>query len=315
MNYFVRRIAYLILIVVAVTLGVSVMLDLLPGDPAFTLIGEDATADQVARVRADLRLDDPVWERWIGWVGDALRGDLGVSYRTGRAVVEEIGDRIWVTVELVVLAQLAALVFAIGTSLVAAVRPQGLVDRVTRNISFLMLSTPSFVLALVLVLVFASTLTWFPIVGYFPPGDGLAAHLRSIALPVIAMSADPAGVYQRVLRSDLARTMSEDFVMMAWSKGLASWRVMLVHALRPSLFSLVTVAGITTARLIGGSVVIETIFGLPGVGRLLVDAISSRDLVVVQGIVAIVGLAYVLINSAVDISYGLLNPKVRRAPR
>lgn len=311
MRYAATRFVYLVVVLLAVTLLVSAMLDLLPGDPALVLIGDNATPEQIAIVHADLRLDEPIWIRWADWVSDAARGDLGTSYRNGRSISEQIGDRMFVTIQLVVGAQLVALTYALATSMLAILRPGGLVDRISANVSFLLLSTPSFVLGLVLVLVLASWVQLFPIVGYTPPSGGIFANLQSITLPVLALSADPAGVYQRVLRNDLGRTMEEPFVMMAWSKGLSSRRVVFRHALRPSLFSLVTVAGITTARLIGGSVVVETLFGLPGVARFLVDSINSRDLIAVQGTVAVVGIGYVVINSGIDLVYGFLNPRVR----
>jgi len=197
--------------------------------------------------------------------------------------------------------------------LLAVRRPGGVVDRATESVSMMLISVPQFVLAVVLVLVFALQLSWFDVSGFTRLTDDPAANLKSVVLPVIAIAADPAGVYQRLLRTDLGRTMSEPFIQTARAKGIRPSRVVIRHALRPSLFSLTTVAAMTTARLIGGSLVVESIFALPGIGRLLLDSINHRDYVTLQGVVAFIAVGYVVVNTLTDLFYSALDPRVRTA--
>ncbi|GAA5050782.1 peptide/nickel transport system permease protein [Thermocatellispora tengchongensis] len=306
-----KRLAHLTLVLVGVTFLVSVMLDFLPGDPARAILGEDASAEQVARLRATLKLDEPVWVRYADWVTGALQGDFGTSYRTAQPVTEAILQRLPVSIQLMVFVQVLALVMALAAAIYGVYRPRGLVDRVSTGWAFAAISTPHFVVGLFLVFVFAVHLGWLPASGYRPLGDGLAANLQSILLPALAMSLEPAGVYQRLLRNDMQVTMREDFILAAQAKGMSSANILIRQALRPSSFSLVTLAGINTARLIGSAVVVETLFAIPGLGRLLVDSITARDFVTIQAVVAVIAVAYVLVNAAIDLLYVLLDPRVR----
>jgi len=312
-RYLARRVLHLAIIVVVVTFLVSAMLTLLPGDAAVTIAGENATPEQVEAVRQELNLDDSLITRYGAWLSDAVRGDLGTSLTNRQDVLGTIAGRLPVTIELVVLAQLVALTFAFTTTLLAVRRPGGVVDRATESVSMMLISVPQFVLAVVLVLVFALQLSWFDVSGFTRLTDDPAANLKSVVLPVIAIAADPAGVYQRLLRTDLGRTMSEPFIQTARAKGIRPSRVVIRHALRPSLFSLTTVAAMTTARLIGGSLVVESIFALPGIGRLLLDSINHRDYVTLQGVVAFIAVGYVVVNTLTDLFYSALDPRVRTA--
>jgi peptide/nickel transport system permease protein len=210
-----------------------------------------------------------------------------------------------------VLAQLFALAFAVPAAVYAAYRPRKPVDVGTTLSSFLMISSPVFIVSLILIRVFAVDLGWFPTTGWVPLSDSIGDNLKSAFLPVVALALEPAGIYQRLLRSDMRRTLGEDYILMADAKGLRPRTVLLRHSLRPSSFSLLTLIGIVFARMVGGSVVVETIFGLPGIGRLLFDAIGFRDFVTVQGVVAVVAVGYVVINSIVDILYSVVDPRVR----
>jgi peptide/nickel transport system permease protein len=311
MSYFLRRLAYLVAVLLAVTFLVSAMIDFLPGDPALVIVGENATPAQIAVVHKQLHLDQPVARRYVSWLGHAVRGDLGRSVTTSESISHTIGQKLPVTLELVILSQLVALLFALVTALYSAYKPRGVVDGATTVLSFAMISTPQFVLGIVLILFVSVKLGWFPVAGFTPLNHNLWQNLRSVALPVVAISADPAGVYQRLLRSDIGRTLREDYITMAQAKGLSPARILVRHGLRPSMFSTTTLAGITTARLIGGSVIMETIFAIPGIGRYLIDSINHHDLVAIQGVVAVIAVGYVVINTAVDLLYGVLDPRVR----
>jgi len=310
-RYLLRRFVYLIAVLIAVTFTVTVMMSLPSGDPAVVLAGEDASPEQIEAVRQALHLDDGPIERYFRWLGDAVQGDLGNSLRTREDVLGTIRQRLPVTLELVVLAQALALLFAVPIAVYSAYRPGKILDTTSTVGSFLFISVPTFVTGIFLIKFFASELRWVPTNGWTYLTDDFTDNLRSAICPAIALALEPAGIYQRLLRSDMRHTLDEDFIMMAESKGLTPRRVLFRHSLRPSSFSLLTLIGIISARMVGGSVVVESIFGLPGLGRMLVDAINFRDFVTVQGVVAVVAIGYVVINSIVDLAYGFIDPRVR----
>jgi len=305
------RFSYLIMILAVVSVLVALLVNFLPGDPAHVVLGPDATPDQIATLRAQLHLDQGFVPRYWNWLVRAFHGDLGSSLRTGEPVVSAIKQRIPVSVELMILGQLVAIVFAVLSACYSAVKVRRWQDRALSTLSFGMISAPSFVVAVVLVYLFAVNLKWFPATGFEPLSSGLGPNLHSLVLPVVAMSAEVAAVYQRLLRADMVRTLREDFITAAVAKGMTPANIVFRQALRPSSFSLVTLVGINTARLIGGLVVIEQVFGLPGMGRLLIDSVSNRDYVVVQGVVIVIATAYVVINVLIDLVYVVLDPRVR----
>ena len=313
MRYVAGRLAYMLFILIATTFAVSSMFELMPGDPAFIIIGEDATEAQRQALHERMGLDKPLPERYWSWVSDAASGDLGRSARNNLPVMDQIRQRAPVTLELLIGGQLLALLVAVPSAIYAAYRPGRLFDGASSATAFGLIATPHFVLSLYLVVVFSVQLHWFPVAGYRPLTADPLKNLHHMVLPIIVVAAPLTAIYQRLLRSDMQATLSEDFIAMAEAKGLSTPYILLRHALRPSLFSLVTLMGLSTARAIGGSIVVETIFGLPGIGRLLIDGIQQRDFVLVQGVVAIIAVAYVAINGAVDMIYGLLDPRVRRA--
>lgn len=309
-----KKVGHLAIVLVAVTFLVSAMVDLLPGDPARAILGDNATDQQLAQVRTELRLDDPVIVRYFIWLGNALVGNLGVSIRTGQPVGDAIMQRLPVSLELMVLAQLIALIVAISLAMYAAYRPNGVVDKITTIWSFAAISAPHFVVGLALIFVFSVTLGWLPTSGYVPIAEGgIWMHFSLVLMPAFALALEPAGVYQRLLRGDMQTTMREDFVLAAQAKGMSTPNILLRQVFRPSSFSLVTLAGINTARLLGSTLVIETLFALPGIGRLLVDSVNSRDFVMVQATVAVVAVFYVVVNIIIDLLYLVLDPRVRSA--
>lgn len=307
-----KKFGHLVLVLVGVTFLISLMLDFLPGDPARAILGDNATDEQLAQVRSELRLDDPVFIRYFVWLGNALQGDLGVSSRTGQPVWEAIVQRVPISLELMVLAQGIALVAAIALAVYAAYRPNGIIDRLTTVWSFAAISSPHFVIGLLLVYVFAVTFAVLPSSGYQPISDvGVWGHYSLLLMPAFALALEPAGVYQRLLRGDMQVTMREDFVLAAQAKGMSAPNILLRQVFRPSSFSLVTLAGINTARLLGSTVVIETLFAIPGLGRLLVDSVNSRDFVMIQATVAVIAVFYVIVNIVIDLLYLALDPRVR----
>jgi peptide/nickel transport system permease protein len=312
MRYAFGRFTYLLFILLAVTFLVSTMLELMPGEPAYIIIGEEADEEQIEALNKRLGLDKPVLERYAGWLGNAVTGDLGRSSSGNIPVAQLIRQRLPVTIQLVIGSQLLALAFAVPSAIYSSYRSGGFVDQASSAMSFAMISVPHFVLAVLLILIFGVNLGWLPTAGFVPITENFANNMRSMVMPTIAVAAGPAGIYQRLLRSDMTATLREDYIAMAEAKGQSPTRILLRHALRPSMFSLMTLVGLTTAAAIGGSVVVEVIFGLPGIGRLLINSIERRDVVVLQGVVAFIGVGYVALNGFVDILYGVLDPRVRR---
>jgi peptide/nickel transport system permease protein len=308
-----RRGLLAVLTVVRVTAIGSRSISLIPGDPARAVVGpKNATPQNLAAVRDELGLDRSLPERYALWLGHAAHGDLGTSYITREKVAREIADRLPVTLELMALSQLLALLAAVPLAIVAARRPGQAADHAASAVGLTLLSVPGFVIGVALIAVVAVRLQWLPATGFVPLSEGPAENLRTMALPSIALAAGAVGLYQRVLRRDLVATLGEDFVTIARAKGLSPRMVFLRHALRPSSLSLITVVGLNVAGLMGGAVVIETLFALPGIGRMLVDAINARDYVTIQGVTAFIAVAYLLVNALVDGAYGLIDPRTRR---
>ena len=310
-----RRLLYLLPVLFGVALLTFLIASLLPGDLATVLLGDQATPETLAAVRHDLGLDQPVLLRFAHWLGQVLQGDLGRSFRTGQTVVAAIGERLPVSIELMLLAQLGALVVAIPLAIVCAVREGGRFDRFVTGVAFASLSVPSLLSAIVLIWLLAVRLAWLPATGYVPLDEDLAGNLRSLVLPALTLAAGEWPALMRVLRSDMISTLKEDYIAMARAKGLRPARVLLVHALKPSSLTLVTVTGINIARLLGGAVIVEYIFALPGIGRLLIGSIFNRDLVLLQGVVLFVGIAFVVVNLGVDMLYAVLDPRIRHGRR
>jgi peptide/nickel transport system permease protein len=285
-------------------------LSLLQGNPARVILGESATPQAVAALSHQLGLDRPVGDRFLSWLGDVVRGDLGESYRTGQPVMDVITDRAPITLELIVLSQLIALAIAVPAAIAAATRRRTGTDRAMSLWVFASLSTPDFVVGVLLIWIFSVTFGLFPANGYVPWSDGVGAHLGSMIMPALALATSTFALYQRVLRADLIETLQRDFVAVARAKGLSPWRVMFGHAMRPSLLGLSTSVGVTVGMLIGSTVVVERLFGLEGLGAELAAAVNGRDYVEVQGIVLVVATAFVLVNALVDFLYGVIDPRL-----
>jgi peptide/nickel transport system permease protein len=310
-NYFLRRLVYTAFILLVVSFLTSMLLELIPGNPAYAIIGDGATPQQVAILDHQLHLDEGVFPRYLTWLGHAVTGNLGTSITASEPVTTLIRQAAPITIELIILSQLIALFYAFGTAIYSAYRPSGLLDRISGVISFGSISIPTFVLAVFLVLLFAVKLHWVPVASYTPLTQDLGQNLRSMVLPALTVAAAPAGIYQRLLRSDVTATLHEDFIAMAEAKGLSTARILTRHSIRPSLFSVMTLIGLTMAQALGGSVIVESMFGLPGLGALLINSINQRDYVTVQGLVIVIALAYVAVNFLLDYLYGVVDPRVR----
>jgi peptide/nickel transport system permease protein len=306
-----RRLLYLVPVLVAVSLLTFLIASLLPGDLAYVILGDQATPEKVAALRHDMGLDQPIWWRYVSWLGHVLEGDFGRSFRTGQTVLQAVAERLPVSLELMLLAELGALVIGIPLAIACAVRSGGAFDRFMTGSAFAMLSVPAFLSAILLIYLFAVELRWLPATGYVPFVEDPVGDLRCFVLPALTLALGEWPVLMRVLRSDMITTLQEDYIAMARAKGLKPSRILLVHALKPSSLTLVTVTGINIGRLIGGTVIIESIFALPGIGRLLLGAIYTRDLVILQGVVLFVAFGYVLMNFIVDMLYAILDPRVR----
>jgi peptide/nickel transport system permease protein len=309
--YVLRKLPSLLATLLAVSFLLFLTTSLLPGDPALQILGpENATPEAIAAVRSELGLDDPLPVRYVEWLGNVITGDFGRSYRTNEPVSEAIIDRLPVTAEIGILAVIIALAVAIPVGILAAYRAGTRTDKFITTTSFGLLSVPNFLVAILLIFIFAVWLGVLPATGWVPFTENPAQNLRSALLPALSLAVGEMAVYTRLLRTDMIGTLQQDFVTMARVKGVSNGRILFRHALRPSSFSLLTVVGVQIAAIIGGTVVIETLFALPGVGRLLLEAVSNRDFLLVQGVGLVIAVSFVVINFIVDILYSYLDPRI-----
>src|ERR671931_57192 len=308
--YLVQRILAAIPVMVMVATAVFLLLFLTPGDPAAVILGPDAKAEQIAELRARLGLDQPVYVQLGSWYLRVLRGDLGRSIFENRPVTEAILSRAEPTLLLTTLATLVAVSLGLTMGLVAALRHGRLEDTGAMMVAIAGVSMPTFWLGLNLIFVFGVLLGWLPVAGYQPLSSGLWESLRYLILPSITLGLFQAALLARLTRSMMLETLGDDYVRTARAKGLAEHAVVLRHAFRNAAIPLVTVIGLIFAALIGGAVITEQVFNIPGVGRMLIQAVARRDYPVVQGVVMIVAGLYVLINLLVDVLYGYLDPRL-----
>lgn len=306
------KLARLVAVVLLVTLMTSFMLELVPGSPAVSIAGDQATPEAVAAINEQYGFDKPIMERYVNWVAGIFQGDFGRSYLDRTSVFDALMDRVPITLELAFGAILLALLMSIPLALFCAYRPDSFADRVINALTSGLIAVPSFVTSLCFVYLFSVTLGWLPVTGWVPFTVDPVRNLRHAFIPILALSLPAAAVFQRVLRADLVGTLQQDFITLARAKGLSSTAILVRHALRPSSFSLLTVAGLRLAELVGGTIVIETIFSIPGIGAYLVQSVLGGDLIVVQGVVLLMAIAYLGINFAVDSTYRLLDPRIAK---
>jgi peptide/nickel transport system permease protein len=307
-----RRVLTAIPVLWGVTLLTFIVLNLLPGDAASELLGATATPGEVQALRLKLHLNEPFLERYWHWLSGVLTGNLGSSLASGQPVATVLGQRLPVTAELVAFGFVISLVVAVPVAVLSARRPSGLFDRLSLMVSMTGLSVAPYVLALVLVLVFAVKLGWLPALGWVPLDASIVGNLKSLVMPAVSIGFPLGCFYTRLLRADIIEQMTgEEYVVAARAKGLAPWRLLTRHALRNSLFGLITVVGLNIGTIFGGTVILEEIFGLPGIGQELFQAIQNRDVPALEGIVVVFALIVVVVGLLADLLYSVLDPRIR----
>ena len=306
-----HRVAAIVPVLLLVTAGVFALLHLTPGDPIDAMMAESVDAEAKASLRQELGLDRPIHVQYATWMGRLLRGDLGRSIRTGEPVIENVSRRIRPSLELASLAMAVSLLIAFPLGIVSAARRNTAIDRAGTSFALFGICMPNFLLALLLIFLFGVTLRWLPISGYTDPVEEPLAGLRSLVLPAVTLGLALAAVITRTLRSSMLEALAEDYVRTARAKGLSEWRVIRGHVLKNALIPVVTVLGLQLGTLIGGAVITEYVFALPGVGRLVVDAVFARDYPLVQGVILLIALGFILSNLLVDLLYGWIDPRIR----
>jgi peptide/nickel transport system permease protein len=311
LGYVLVRLVQLLPVLLLASIAVWLMIYLIPGDPALALLGSDATPEQLARARVLMGLDRPLPVQYALWLRRVLQGDLGVSYLNGLPVSTMLAQRIPVTLQLTVAALAVALLIAAPLGIVSAVRPRSWIARAVTGYNALAMAVPTFWLGILLVLCFGLWLRWLPPSGFVPLWQEPARAVRFLVLPAFTLGAYVSAVLARFTRAALLETLFQDYVRTARAKGLAERPVIGVHALRNALIPVVTVVGLQFGAFMGGAVITEAIFDYPGLGRMLLQAILTRDYTVVQGTILFVVLAFVVINLLTDLAYALLDPRIR----
>jgi peptide/nickel transport system permease protein len=309
--YIFRRLGATLVVMAVVALFVFSLLFLTPGDPAAVIAGDVATDDDIKHIRAKLGLDRPFLVQFGGWIWRLLHGDLGTSIFTNLPVTTLIGQRVEPTVSLTLCTLVVAVLIAVPLGVVAAARAGSWVDRMVIGFSVLAFSIPVFVLAYMLIILFSVRLEWLPVQGYRPLSEGLWPWLSHLILPSIALGTVYMALIARITRAAMLDVLAQDYIRTANAKGLAPSAVLTRHALKNAGVPIVTVIGIGIALLISGAIVTETVFAIPGIGRLTVDAILRRDYPIIQGVILLFSAVYVLINLLVDLSYRLFDPRIR----
>ncbi|MBX5444110.1 ABC transporter permease [Sphaerobacter sp.] len=309
--YIARRLAAFIPTLLVVSLLIFFMIYLIPGDPVATMLGPEATAEATQKLREELNLDQPLLQRLVNWYSDALRGDLGQSYFLHQPVSKALRERLPVTLSLSAFALVVAATIGITAGVIASVRHGRFTDWGIMLLAILGISIPIFWLALNMIFFFSVKLGWFPTGGYAPLSEGPRAFLRHLALPGFALGLAYTALIARMTRSSMLDVLRQDYMRTAQAKGLRERVVILSHAFRNALVPIATILGLTAGELLSGSVITETVFNLPGVGRLVIDAVNRRDYPVVQGGILLVTMLYLFVNLVVDLLYGWIDPRIR----
>lgn len=312
LKYTLKRIGAMVPVMLIISVVVFLIIYLTPGDPASSMLGMEASADQIERVNDSLGLNEPLPQRYVEWMGGVLTGDLGDSYVMRQPVTQAIAEHFGPTLSLALLAQLIALLIALPCGVVAALKHGSRTDAALRVVALLGVAIPGFLMALMLMWLFAVTLRVFPVAGYAPLSEGWFSHLRYLALPAISLGCVQAALLMRMTRASVIEAMQLDCVKTARAKGVSEVRVVLAHALRNAALPILTSVGYSFGALITGAVVTETIFNIPGLGQLVTSSIERRDYPVIQGVLLVVALLNSVINLAVDLAYGAFDPRARK---
>jgi peptide/nickel transport system permease protein len=311
-RYISARVVQLIFIIFFISIVAFLLVHLLPGDPTLAILGPNDTAQARAELLKQLGLNKSLPVQYWTWITNVFHGNLGISFLTHQTVSNAIGVAFPIDLELIIVSQILAFVVAIPLALIASLRPNRIFDRIATTSTYAMLAVPTFVVAVILVLVVAVHIHIFPATGFNPLAQGLGPNLKSVLLPSISLAVGSVAIYYRLLRADMIATLQEDFITMARAKGLSTPYILFRHALRPSSFALLAGAGLSIGSLFTGAFVVEILFQLPGIGFQLIQAIDSRDYLVVQGMALVAAVAYVVINFGVDLIFTFLDPRVRR---
>ncbi len=313
-----KTIAFILLRLIATLLAITfltfAMVALLPGDPVDTILGTGPrTPEQVEAIRNDLNLDDPFLLRYVSWLGDALTGDLGDSYITDQPVAETISQRVPVTAQLAIMAILIAVMVAIPVGVLGAYKQGKWQDSISSAAVQVALSIPNFIVGIFLIWLFAVQWNLLPASNWSRISEGIGDNLKTAIMPSVALALGTSAVFSRLVRSDMIGTLQENYILSARAKGLSDRYILFRHALRPSSLSLMTIVGISFGALLGGTVVMETLFAIPGLGFSLINAINGRDIILIQGITVFIAVMFILINTVVDLLYAVLDPRIRRS--
>ncbi len=311
LRYALKRLLSLIISLAIASLIIFFVIEVAPGDPAQFMLGLNAQPDTVAALRAELGLDVPKWERYLNWVGGMLVGDFGTSYTYRTPVAEMISDRLWVSLPLALYALTLSTLIAFPAGIYAAARRGRAGDVTVMGATQLGVAIPNFWFAMMLVLIFAINLRWFSAGGFAGWEDGIWTGLHSLTLPAIALALPQAAILARVMRSSLLDILGEDFMRTARAKGLSRRQALWRHGVRNALIPVLTIIGLQFAFLIAGGIIIEQVFYLPGLGRLIFQSISSRDLIVVESVVMMLVFAVIVVNFLVDLAYAAVDPRLR----
>ncbi|MDF7661063.1 ABC transporter permease [Erwiniaceae bacterium L1_54_6] len=307
----VKRLLLAIPTLLLVSIMVFALQKLLPGDPVLAMAGEERDPAVIAQLRAEYHLDDPIPTQYFAWIGSALKGDLGVSLRTKEPVTALIASKLPVTLELSLLAMLIALLAGISMGIIAAVRKDSWVDHTTNFVALSGISVPHFWLGILLILLFSVHLQWLPASGFVPVSEDMAQNLKTLLLPALVLGTGLAATLMRHTRASMIAVLKADYIRTARAKGLLAPKVVLKHAFRNALMPIVTLTTLLFGELLGGAVLTEQVFTLPGFGKMIVDAVFNRDYAVVQGVVLVVAIGFLLLNLLADVLYLLINPKMR----
>jgi peptide/nickel transport system permease protein len=311
LDFIARRLVAIIPVLAVVALFVFFMLRLTPGDPAAVIAGDNATSDQIADIREKLGLNLPIWQQFGIWLGNMLQGNFGESFFFKKTVAELIAQRLEPTLALSVCTLILAVSTAVPLGVIAAYRQGSILDRVVMGFSVLGFSVPSFVIGYCLIYVFAIELGWLPVQGYTRIGTDFGAFVERMILPSVTLGIIYVALIARITRASVLEVLNEDYIRTARAKGLSNRVVLMRHALRNAAVPILTVIGVGIALLIGGAVVTESVFGLPGLGRLTVEAVLSRDFPTIQAVILLFSVVYVLINLLIDIGYTIFDPRIR----
>lgn len=311
-RYVLTRLLSLMISLIVASVVIFALIEIIPGDPAAFMLGINAQDDTIAALRAELGLDAGPVARYFEWVGGMVTGDFGTSYTYRTPVTEMIGERLWISLPLALLALALSTLIAFPVGILAASKRGSLTDTVIMGFTQLGVAIPNFWFAMLMVLVFAINLRWFSAGGFPGWDEGIFAGLKALTLPAISLALPQASILARVMRSALVDTLDEDFMRTARAKGLTKRQAIKRHALRNAMIPVLTIIGLQFSFLLAGAIIIENVFFLPGLGRLIFQAISQRDLIVVESVVMLLVFAVIVVNFAVDIAYALVDPRLRR---